>query len=310
MVTLAKDEICKVRKSVVHGGKPTGEYVWAIFKKANKQTARVQLITEKNHVHDGATWYTVPFDALWKQKAAARKAVHAKLHKKQPPPTRVKQQPVVDDEATRDHDDPTSLWGKPVRMNQTIQGLHCVVQASVVGSETLLMLVDGSVTDFTGDAIVNAANEGCLDGGGIDGRIGDLGGHRLFAARRDLPIVQGGGVRCPTGDAKLTESGDLPCKFVIHAVGPRFGYDDFEAGLQLLESAYKSALLCAQAKQLTEVAFCILSAGIYRGGCPLETVVETGIKAICKNTYPGLKRVFFCAFMPDEQATVAHIMAV
>ena len=97
---------------------------------------------------------------------------------------------------------------------------------------------------------MNAANEGCLGGGGIDGRICDLGGPALDAARRALPTIDGSpfGPRCKTGDAKMTIAGNLPCDRVIHAVGPIFGHPPFDASLSLLADAYKSALTLARAR--------------------------------------------------------------
>ena len=186
---------------------------------------------------------------------------------------------------------------------------------------TTFTVVFGSVTDFTGDAIVNAANEGCLGGGGIDGRICDLGGSVLAEARRALPILDGTayGKRCDTGDAKLTVSGDLPCDFVIHAVGPRFGSSGpFDDDLALLKQAYKNALerakdlTCAKEQKLTKVAFCILSAGTFRGGCSLRDIIHAGVTAIAESiaesTYPELGRVFFCAFTDAERSELRGVM--
>ena len=68
----------------------------------------------------------------------------------------------------------------------------------------------GSVVEYTGTAIVNAANEGCLGGGGVDGAITAAGGEALHAAREALPVLDGG-IRCPTGQSKLTTAGELEC---------------------------------------------------------------------------------------------------
>ena len=133
-------------------------------------------------------------------------------------------------------------------------------------------------------------------------------GETLEAARWALPVLEGGN-RCPTGDAKITVAGDLPCSKVIHAVGPAFGYSptlaDHADKLELLEAAYKSAMERARENALKSVGFCILSAGIFRGGCPLKVVIETGLETIAKNTYPGLETVVFCGFTPQEQAELS-----
>merc|ERR1712183_343959 len=90
----------------------------------------------------------------------------------------------------------------------------------------------GSVVDFSGDIIVNAANSGGLGGGGVDGAINKKGGKELERARSELPIVSHDkeehstravdAVRIPTGEARITTAGDLTCKWVVHAVGPQF----------------------------------------------------------------------------------------
>ena len=67
-------------------------------------------------------------------------------------------------------------------------------------------------------------------------------------------------------------------------------------------AAYKNAMERARENELRSVGFCILSAGIFRGGCPLKVVIETGLMTIAKNTYPGLETVVFCGFTPQEQA--------
>jgi hypothetical protein len=67
------------------------------------------------------------------------------------------------------------------------------------------------------DAIVNAANTGCLGGGGVDGAISSAGGEDLYQARRALPELNSRGLRCKTGDAKITIGGDLNARFCIHA---------------------------------------------------------------------------------------------
>ena len=63
----------------------------------------------------------------------------------------------------------------------------------------------------------------------------------------------------------------------------------------------------AREDELKSVGFCILSAGIFRGGCPLKVVIEKGLETIAKNTYPGLETVVFCGFTPQEQAVLSDI---
>ena len=96
--------------------------------------------------------------------------------------------------------------------------------------------------------------------------------------------------------------GAVPCEDPPGVPGPRKP--------ELLEAAYKNAMERAREDvELKSVGFCILSAGIFRGGCPLKIVIETGLKAIAKNTYPGLETVVFCGFTPQEQAELSDFAA-
>jgi O-acetyl-ADP-ribose deacetylase (regulator of RNase III) len=158
-----------------------------------------------------------------------------------------------------------------------------------------LILVKGSVLDFDNSlapaAIVNAANVGCLGGGGVDGAISKAGGRSLDRDRSELPVVadadSGEPVRCPEGQAVVTGPGNygsLHVPYVIHAVGPNYNdYDDLDDLTpvhNLLKSAYTAALDRAVEHKIQSVAFSLLSAGLYRGSQPLEDVLALGVTAI------------------------------
>jgi len=164
----------------------------------------------------------------------------------------------------------------------------------------------GSVVDYKGLAIVNAANEGCLGGGGVDGAIADMGGEELYQARKALPVVGSGRVRCPTGEAKTTIAGALGCEWVIHAVGPNYRCEEEEVADALLYSAYACAMLEARAKALTDIAFCLLSSGIFRGSRPLKAVLEIGVLAVSAAAYEGLDEVFLVGFTRQEVALITE----
>ncbi|MCL4543047.1 MAG: O-acetyl-ADP-ribose deacetylase [Chloroflexi bacterium] len=144
-----------------------------------------------------------------------------------------------------------------------------------------VQLLQGDITTFPHDAIVNVANRSLLGGGGVDGAIHRVGGLSILEECRRL-----GG--CPTGAARITGAGRLPARFVIHAVGPRWrsGRKD-EA--QLLASAYRSTLDLARDHGVTTVAFPAISTGAYRyplpeaAGVALQTIhefVTTGTSSI------------------------------
>jgi O-acetyl-ADP-ribose deacetylase len=170
-------------------------------------------------------------------------------------------------------------------------------------------------------AIVNAANTGCLGGGGIDGAITTAGGLNLANDRLRLPVIQGTSDRCRVGQAVMTGPntyGDLMVPYVIHAVGPDYNvYDDDEIGLQqghvLLKSAYQSALDLAVKNELDTIAFSLLSAGVYRGSNSLDTVLEVGVQAIvdwCENSDSdsnNLDHVCLCAFTSREYTVLQDI---
>ena len=122
------------------------------------------------------------------------------------------------------------------------------------------------------DAIVNAANGARAGGGGVDGAIHAAAGPGLLAACRDIPEVRPG-VRCPTGEARLTPGFDLPAKFVIHTVGPRYSMPDAPA---LLESAFSASLtLASEHPEIRSVALPAVSCGIY--GYPVDEAAPIAI---------------------------------
>ena len=188
-----------------------------------------------------------------------------------------------------------------------MSSLTRAASATVRGAD--FRILRGSVVDYAGSAIVNAANTGCLGGGGVDGAISRAGGEALSRARKALPIVGPGRARCPTGDSKITVAGKLPCDWVIHSVGPNYHEvgDDVE-GDRLLYSAYRSAMLQARAHALPDLAFSLLSAGIFRADRPLEHVLAIGLLAASASVYPGLEAVHFVGFTPKEVGTLEELL--
>src|SRR5262245_3680302 len=132
------------------------------------------------------------------------------------------------------------------------------------------------ITRLAVDAIVNAANERMLGGGGVDGAIHRAAGPGLLEACRVVAEVRPG-VRCPTGESRLTPGFRLPARFVIHTVGPVWRGGRHREP-ELLASCYRTALALASAHALRSIAFPAISCGIY--GYPLEAAAAIAIGEI------------------------------
>ena len=135
-------------------------------------------------------------------------------------------------------------------------------------------VVRGDITMLDVDAIVNAANERMLGGGGVDGAIHREAGPELLAACRKVPEVRPG-VRCPAGESRLTPGFRLTARYVIHTVGPVWrGGSRGEA--ELLASCYRNSLVLARDSGIGSIAFPAISCGIY--GYPIEDAATIAVR--------------------------------
>jgi O-acetyl-ADP-ribose deacetylase len=153
-------------------------------------------------------------------------------------------------------------------------------------------IVKADITTLPVDAIVNAANERMLGGGGVDGAIHRAAGPELLDACWKVPEVRPG-VRCPTGESRTTPAFRLPARYVIHTVGPvwrggRYG----EA--ELLASCYRSALTSGREHDVRSIAFPAISCGVY--GYPVGQAAEIAVREIRRFETTSPSRVLLVAF--------------
>lgn len=153
-----------------------------------------------------------------------------------------------------------------------------------------IRILKGDLTEQRVDAIVNAANQRMLGGGGVDGAIHRVAGPGLLRACEQLPEVRRG-VRCPTGEARITPGFELPASHVIHTVGPV--YVSARASAPLLEAAYQASLALARQHGLKSVAFPAISCGVY--GYPHADAAPLALRAVVQygRDIPHVRFVLF-----------------
>lgn len=158
------------------------------------------------------------------------------------------------------------------------------------------------ITDLPVDAIVNAANESLLGGGGVDGAIHRAAGPQLLDECRTLNGAK-------TGEAKITKGYNLPAKFVIHTPGPIYGRNDGRDA-ELLASCYRESLKRAQENGVKTIAFPCISTGVF--GYPKEDAARVAIatvrKFLTENSDCGIEEVIFATVSKGDYELYGRLM--
>lgn len=161
----------------------------------------------------------------------------------------------------------------------------------------MIDVIQGDITALDVDAIVNAANESLLGGGGVDGAIHRAAGPELLAACRKLN-------GCATGDAKITAGFRLPAKWVVHAVGPVW-HGGAAGEPKLLESAYRNSFLRALKAGARSIAFPCISTGVY--GYPKRQAAQIAT-GVMRQFEPQFDRIVACCFGADDASIYRELL--
>ena len=163
-----------------------------------------------------------------------------------------------------------------------------------------LRVIQADITTLPVAAIVNAANNSLLGGGGVDGAIHRAAGAQLLAECRSLR-------GCETGKAKITMGYALPARFVIHAVGPVWQGGHYDE-VALLAACYRNSLLLAEKHGIKSIAFPGISTGVY--GFPKRQAAEIAVDTVSQflNEHRVSIEVFFCCFSPEDAALYRELL--
>lgn len=155
------------------------------------------------------------------------------------------------------------------------------------------------ITTLKVDAIVNAANHSLLGGGGVDGAIHRAAGPELFYECKTLN-------GCNVGESKITDAYHLPCKKVIHTVGPVW-YGGTRQEPELLASCYHTAIALANEYNLSSIAFPCISTGVY--GYPKEAAAEIALTALKEEISKGYNgQIIICCFDQESKSIYDNLV--
>ena len=180
-------------------------------------------------------------------------------------------------------------------------------------NDKMIKIIQGDITTLAVDAIVNAANQVMLGGGGVDGAIHDAAGPELYEACLKVPEVRPG-VRCPTGEARITPGFKLPAKYVIHTVGPVYR-DGLHGEPETLAACYRNSLALAAETGCKSIAFPCISTGIY--GYPIEDAAKIAVREVeeflshaeAQRRGEEEMEVIFCCFSTRDKRAYENLLS-
>jgi len=168
-----------------------------------------------------------------------------------------------------------------------------------------IVCMEGDITRIPADAIVNAANAALAGGGGVDGAIHRAGGPQIMHELDEIRPLTGG---CPTGSAVATSGGNLPARFVFHAVGPVYR-DGRHQEPELLASCYRTAMEMADERHIRSISFPAISTGVY--GYPLRAAAEIAIREVrahLEREDTSVERAIFVLFGKEAYRVYAGLL--
>lgn len=167
-----------------------------------------------------------------------------------------------------------------------------------------IAILQGDITRISVDAIVNAVNTSLLGGGGVDGAIHRAGGNAILEDCQKIRSRQGG---CKVGEAVITTAGNLPARYVIHTVGPKWNKGQ-SGEAELLEQAYRNSLRLAVDHQVMSIAFPNISTGIY--GFPKAQGAEIAVRTVQAflAQEDSIEKVIFVCFDGENYALYQELI--
>jgi len=171
-------------------------------------------------------------------------------------------------------------------------------------TKSRIELIKGDITKIELDAMVNAANTSLLGGGGVDGAIHKAGGRKILEECIKIRNKQGG---CPSGEAVITNAGNLKAKYVIHTVGPVWNGGD-KGEFEILEKCYINTIKLAIDYNIKSLAFPCISTGVYRFPKDLAAKIAINVIKSLLDIHQQIEKVIFVCFDDENYSRYRRML--